>query len=157
LSGPSPVRIALVLVIGIVALVVGCIKVASAISAEQGHGTSGYFVAQRWACGGRYGCYWVGAFELPGGAVARTGMDFYGTDAGMTVGTIVPAVDTGDPFGVYQPHGSDLWTYSAGFLFLGVIALVGAAQMARSLRSGRMAGPAFGAASQQGSWPSSEL
>jgi hypothetical protein len=145
-----------VLVLGFVALVVGGIKVASAISAEQGHGTSGYFVAQRWECGGRSGCNWVGAFELPGGAVARTGMEFYGTDPGMTMGTIVPAVDTGDPFGVYQPHGSDLWEYGGGFLFLGVIGLAGAAQLARSRQSGRMAGSAIGAASQPGSWPGSE-
>lgn len=156
LRNPSPVRIAFLVVLGIFLLAVGGIRVASAISAEQGHGTAGYFVAQRWECGGRSGCDWVGAFELPGGALARTGTEFYGTDPGMTVGTIVPAVDTGDPFGVYQPHGSSLWAYGGGFLFLGVIALVGAAQLARSPRPERMPGPAIGAASQPGSWPGTE-
>jgi hypothetical protein len=153
LRNPGSVRIALAFVVGIFALVVGGIRIASAIGAEEGHGTAGYFVAQNWACGSRSGCNWVGEFELPGGAVARSGIEFYGNDPGMTVGTIVPAVDTGDPFGVYQPHGSNLWVYGGGFLFLGFVGLAGAALMARSLWSGRTAGPAIEAVGQPGSWP----
>ncbi len=133
-------------------LVVGGVQTASAISAEQGHGTAGYFVAQRWSCG-RSGCNWFGEFELPGGVVARSDAEFYGSDPGMTVGTVVPAVDTGDPFGVYQPRGSGLWEHGGGFLFLGVLLLGMAAFRARSLWSGRTAESAIAAVGEPGSWP----
>ena len=64
----------------------------------------------------------------------------------------LPAVDSGDPFGVSQPHGSDLWTHSGSFLFAGFLSLVVAALMARRLRSGRMAGPGLESAGQPESW-----
>jgi hypothetical protein len=150
-GNPSPIVLALVFVLGIVLLVLGGMQTASAISAEAGHGTAGYFVAQSWHCG-RSGCYWSGEFELSGGVVVRSDVEFYGSDPGMVAGGVVPAVDSGDPFGVYQPHGSDLWTHSGSFLFAGFLSLVVAALMARRLRSGRLAGPSIEAAGQPESW-----
>jgi hypothetical protein len=144
--------VALAFGLAIVVLVLGGMQVASARSAEAGHGTAGYFVAQNWHCG-RSGCYWYGNFELSAGVVTRSDVQFYGTDPGMAAGSVVPALDSGDPFGVYQPHDSDLWAHGASFLFLGILLLVAAALMARRLWSGRMAGPGIEAAGQPESWP----
>lgn len=153
LRSPSVAKLALLLVSAVVMLVLGGIRTASAIGAENGDGTAGYFVAQNYYCGGRPAlCNWVGQFQLAGGTVARSRTDFYGSDQDMTVGSVVPAVDTGDPFGVYQPHGSGLWTYSVTFLVLGLIALLGAAAMARSLWSGGTVGSASDGLGQPESW-----
>jgi hypothetical protein len=151
LSNPGPISVALALIIGIVGLVLGGIHIASAISASEGHGTAGYFVAQRLIYG-RSGTYWYGEFELRNGVVVRSGTEFYGSDANMTAGSVVPAVDTGDPFGVYQPHGTDIWSGGASFLFLGVIGLVTAALLARRLRSGGSAGSDVESADQLEPW-----
>ncbi|HUA42682.1 MAG TPA: hypothetical protein VMA32_14000 [Streptosporangiaceae bacterium] len=151
MSNPGPISVALALIIGIVGLVLGGIQVASAISASQGHGTAGYFVAQRLVYG-RSGIYWYGEFELRDGTVVRSGTEFYGSDASMTAGSVVPAVDTGDPFGVYQPHGTDSWSRGASFLFLGVIGLAAAAHLARRLRSGGSAGSDVDGAGQLEPW-----
>jgi hypothetical protein len=101
---------------------------------------------------GRSGTYWYGEFELPGGTVVRSGTEFYGSDTSMTAGSVVPAVDTGDPFGVYQPHGTDLWSRGASFLFLGVIGFAAAAHLARRLRSGGSAGSDVEGAGQLEPW-----
>ncbi|HTZ92030.1 MAG TPA: hypothetical protein VMB74_06525 [Streptosporangiaceae bacterium] len=129
--GPGPLSVALIFLLGIIAVALGGLKVASAVSAQDGHGIAGDFVAQRYGCG-RSGCQWTGEFEQDGVTV-RSGVEFYGSDPAMTVGSIVPALDTGDPFGVYQPHGSDLWTYggAVSFLFIGAVCLAVAVMAAR--------------------------
>lgn len=148
---PSSIAVALAFVLAIVVLVLGGMQVASARSAEAGHGTAGDFVAQSWHCG-RSGCYWYGDFELPGGVVTRSDVQFYGTDPGMVAGSVVPALDSGDPFGVYQPHDPDLWAHGGSFLVLGILLLVAAALMARRLWSGRKAWPGIEADRQPESW-----
>lgn len=146
----SPIYIAFAFLVGILGLVVGTIRMGPAISAAEGHGTHGYFVAQYQVCT-RNSCSWKGDFELSGGAVTRSHIRFYGSAPGMTAGTTVPAVDTGDPFGVYQPHSSQ-WLLALASLLLGVGFLVVAAQWARARWSGSSAGPELEAADQPGSW-----
>lgn len=50
-------------------LVIAAIKVGPDISAAEGHGMRGYFVAQTRNCD-QNGCDWSGQFRLPGGKFA---------------------------------------------------------------------------------------
>lgn len=50
-------------------LVIAAIKVGPDISAAEGHGMRGYFVAQTRNCDQK-GCDWSGQFRLPGGKFA---------------------------------------------------------------------------------------
>lgn len=144
-------HIAFAFLVAILGLVVGAVRMGPVISAAEGHGTRGYFVAQYQTCT-RNSCSWKGDFELPDGAVTRSHMRFYGSAPGMTAGTTVPAVDTGDPFGVYQPHSSQ-WLLALASLLVGVGFLVVAAQGARARWSGSGAGPGVETADQPASWP----
>lgn len=140
------------LVGAIVVLVFGSIHLRPTISAGLGHGTSGYFVAQSESCGGRGGCTWHGQFELPDGTVTRSSIAYNGSDPGMTVGTTVPALDTGDPTGVFQP-GSISWFWDVLVLLIAILVVVMSALRLRSLWSGgRNAGLATDGPGQSGSW-----
>jgi hypothetical protein len=146
----SPIHIAFAFLVAILGLVVGTIRMGPAISAAESHGTRGYFVAQYQTCT-RNSCSWKGDFELSDGAVTRSHIWFYGSAPAMTAGTTVPAVDTGDPFGVYQPHSSQ-WLLALGPLLLGVGFLLVAAQWARARWSASGAGPASETEDQPASW-----
>jgi hypothetical protein len=127
-------------------------EIGPAIGAAENHGTPGYFVAQGQRCG-KTSCTWYGEFELSGGAVARSSTAFYGSDAGMTEGTTVAAVDTGDPFGVYKQHGSRQWIETLIILLIGVSLLGWLTVTVLSRWSGRSgAAPASEAPDQPGSW-----
>lgn len=103
---PVPLRARLLFGIGL--LVHAGIIVGPAVSAAEGHGTRGYFVAQTLSCS-RRGCTWIGQFGLPGGQVTRSGVTFDGSESGMHAGSVVPALDTGDLTGVFPRHGDDKW------------------------------------------------
>jgi hypothetical protein len=107
--------IAATLALGAIMLLYGAISIGPAISAAEGHGTKGYFVAQSLNCG-RHGCNWSGEFRLPDGQVTRTGVGFTGGDTGMHVGTVVPALDTGGLFDVFPRHGDTSWLLSLALL-----------------------------------------
>jgi hypothetical protein len=96
------------LLLGIALLVVAGIGIGPAVSAARGHGTRGYFVARTERCD-RNGCSWRGLFRLPGGQVTRRGVSFFGSESGMHAGNVVPALDTGDPVGVFPRHGDKSW------------------------------------------------
>jgi hypothetical protein len=102
------VVLVLIPVIGLSALVGGAISIVPAVRAAAGHGTRGYFVAGSEFCG-RYGCSWAGEFKLPGGRVTRRDVTFDGSHHGMRVGSVVPALDTGDASDVFPRHGSRRW------------------------------------------------
>jgi hypothetical protein len=123
-----------------------------AVSAAQGHGIRGYFVAES-GCGS---CgEWHGVFELADGKVIKTDADFAGRDPGMAVGSTVPALDTGAVHNVFPRHGANEWELVAGLLG-GCIAALGGwawavlirprqvrARRARQLFGASPAGPAF--------------
>jgi hypothetical protein len=123
-----------------------------AVSAAEGHGIRGYFVA-RSGCGS---CgEWHGVFELPDGKVIKADADFAGRDPGMAVGSRVPALDTGAVHSVFPRHGANEWQLAAG-LVGGCIAGLGVwawavlirprqlrARRARQLLGASRAGPAF--------------
>jgi hypothetical protein len=117
---PVPLRARLFF--GIVLLVHASIIVGPAVSAAEGHGTSGYFVAQTQSCG-RHGCTWIGQFRLPGGQITRSGVTFDGDESGMRAGSVVPALDSGDLTGVFPRHGDDSWllALAEGVIGIGVV------------------------------------
>lgn len=97
----------------------GAIGIGPAVSAAMGHGTRGYFVAQRPNCG-KGGCTWSGQFRLPDGEITRHGTQLLASDPGMTAGAVVPALDTGDPFEVFPRDGSRQWLQPSLFLLFGI-------------------------------------
>ena len=107
------------LAVGVVVVVFVGVSIGPAISAAQGHGTRGYFVAQSESCG-RHGCTWRGEFRLPDGQVTRNDVGFEGSYASMQVGSVVPALDTGDFSNVFPRHGSTSWLFE---LAAGVFAI----------------------------------
>ena len=117
------------LAVAIFLLVYGGIGLGPAVSAAQGHGTRGYFVAQSESCDSHNVCTWSGEFKLPNGTVARTNVGFVGSDSAMVQGTVIAALDTGDPTSVYQADSSDQWIQPAVFLLMGVLLLLGFGRM----------------------------
>lgn len=125
--------------LGIFLLVDGGIHIGPAVSAAEGHGIHGYFVAQNESCSssddGDDSCSWSGEFKLLNGTVTRTNVSFVGSDSSMQEGTVVPALDTGDRSSVYQAGSIDQWIQPALFLLFGagfIVALIVA--MIRALR-----------------------
>src|SRR6266567_4975646 len=62
----GPVANVIKLVAGTALVVFMGVSIGPALSAAQGHGTRGFFVAQTESCG-RHGCTWTGKFRLPDG------------------------------------------------------------------------------------------
>ncbi len=116
---PGPAARAIRLVVGIGLVVLMGVSLGPAVSAAEGHGTRGYFVAQAESCG-RHGCSWSGLFRLPGGQVTRTGVTFDGSYPGMHIGSVVPALDSGDFSNVFPRHGSDSWLFDLAEGVLGI-------------------------------------
>jgi hypothetical protein len=106
-------------------LIEGSINLGPAVSASQGHGIHGFFVAQAESCDNNGGCTWTGEFKLPDGTVTRTGVRFVGSDPSMREGTVVPALDTGGHSRVYQASSSAQWIEPAVLLVLGLLFLAG--------------------------------
>jgi hypothetical protein len=75
------------LVIGLILVVIASINIGPALSAFQGHGTRGYFVAESHDCSS-HGCTWDGRFQLPDGRVTRSSVSFVGSYLGMHVGSV---------------------------------------------------------------------
>ncbi len=109
-----PVLLKVCLPVLLVALAVAAGReLGPAVSAAEGHGIRGYFVAESGcrSCG-----EWHGVFELPGGKVLKADADFAGRDPGMTVGSRVPALDTGAVHNVFPRHGANEWELAAWLL-----------------------------------------
>jgi hypothetical protein len=121
LSGPAASFVKLA--VGVVLVLVMSLSIGPAISAAQGHGTRGYFVAQTENCG-RHSCTWRGQFRLPDGQVTRGGVSFDGSYPSMHAGSMVPALDTGDFSNVFPRHGSVSWLVDLAAGVFG-IALIG--------------------------------
>ena len=118
LSGPAGMGARLLA--GLVLVIFMGVGLGPAISAAQGHGTRGYFVAQTQDCSARHGCTWSGEFRLPDGQVTRQGVTFDGSYPAMRVGSVVPALDTGDVSAVFARRGSNSWL---GHLAMGVVGI----------------------------------
>jgi hypothetical protein len=118
-----------------------------AISAAEGHGIHGYFVAKSGCstCG-----EWHGVFELPDGQVIKTNASFAGRYPRMAVGSRVPALDTGAVHNVYPRHGANVWQLAAGLLG-GSIAGLGVWAWAVLIRPRRVRRRQLLGASQAGS------
>jgi hypothetical protein len=106
----GPAARAIKLVAGIALVVLMGVSIGPAVSAAEGHGTRGYFVAHSESCG-RHGCSWSGLFRLPGGQVSRRDVTFNGSYPGMHIGSVVPALDSGDFSNVFPRHGSNSWLF----------------------------------------------
>jgi hypothetical protein len=115
--------------LGVFLVIYGGIHIGPAVSAAEGHGIHGYFVAQNESCDsgddGDDSCSWSGEFKLPDGTVTRTNVTWVGSDSSMEQGTVVPALDTGDRSSVYQVGSIDQWVQPALFLLFGVFCFVG--------------------------------
>jgi hypothetical protein len=135
--------------LGIFLLVDGGIHIGPAVSAAEGHGIHGYFVARNESCDsgddGDDSCSWSGEFKLANGTVTRTNVTFVGSDSAMEQGTVVPALDTGDRSSVYQVNSIDQWIQPALFLLFGAIFIVGLVwTLFRALRRRAAARRAYG-------------
>ena len=97
------------IVVGLIMLVWGAALLRPAISAAEGHGTPGYFVAQSQSCNNHGNCSWSGEFRLPDGQVTRTGVGIDENDSDMVTGSVVPALDTGDTGEVFPRSGDRSW------------------------------------------------
>jgi hypothetical protein len=116
-SGPVPW-----LVVGAVVFLVAVIGLGPAISAAEGHGTRGNFVAQTYDC--HRSCHWKGKFELPDGQITRLSVEYSGDETGMHAGTKVRALDTGDLTTVFAGHGSTTWVANVVELALAIPVIV---------------------------------
>jgi hypothetical protein len=126
--------------IGIALLVLSAINFGADASRALGDDTRGYFVAQAQKCDA-YGCAWRGQFKLPGGRVILHNVSFDGSEASMHAGSVVPALDSGDPRHVLALHGNvswlgDLAIGSAGALLTGWQARKWARRLWRRYRAG---------------------
>lgn len=61
---------------------------------------------------------------LPGGMVTRRGVGFTGDESGMQAGTVVPALDTGDPIAVFPRHGDRNWLGDVVIAAIAIIMIV---------------------------------
>jgi hypothetical protein len=117
-----------VLAFGILLAFVGAFQLRAALSAAAGTGTRGYFVVKGQSCSfsshGAKSCSWSGYFRLPDGTITRFGVGFEGSHPDFRAGTVVAALDTGDPFHVFQPHGSVRWLGPSGYIATGVLFIV---------------------------------
>ena len=134
-GGRKPPGPLLWLAFGVAILVASAIGFGPSISAAEGHGTRGYFVARTQTCD-RGGCSWGGQFRLPGGKVTRSGVGFSGNESGMRAGTVVPALDAGDRHVVFARHGDLTWL---GDLITAAIAMAIIALAIRKLLKRRRA------------------
>jgi hypothetical protein len=109
--------------LGLVILAIGCILLPPAISAAQGHGVRGVFVAEQYVTStNRYGQsgFWVGSFTAANHSVEANNVDYndppFPVRAGSKLSALYPGGDE-----VFAPHGSSAW------LGLLVLTLAGAA------------------------------
>jgi hypothetical protein len=138
----APVGMGFSFAIGMALLLGGALNIGPAISAAEGHGTHGYYIARDYYCTGRHSsyCQWKGDFATrPGGPAVRTDVEFKGhLPAGIHAGEVVPAVDAGSPFEVFQPGNRAAWLGALALIVLGgiwVLAMAGLIVM--RFRSGR--------------------
>jgi hypothetical protein len=100
-------------------------EIGPAVSAAQGDGIHGFFVARSQNCSSwPDACTWSGDFRLTNGTITRTTVEFVGSDPGIRAGSAVRAIDTGNPSSVYLVNGSGQWLGPAGELTLGGFLLV---------------------------------
>jgi hypothetical protein len=115
---------------GIFVILLGSFEINYELNLAASPGKHGYFIAQYQACGvhlraGPPRCYWFGEFERADRLMIREGVIFQGNHRAFVQGTVVHAVDTGDPVSVYQPQhratqlATPVLTAAAGaFIFL---------------------------------------
>src|SRR5215469_9245178 len=119
------VVIGIVVLIGVVFLIAGSVQIGPAYAAAHGHGTRGYFVAVRTnRCDQNRHCSWDGTFRSWNGRDVRADVQLDGTWSGVTAGTKIPALDSGDPFAVYPRTGSGQWYEDLIWLALGTLIVV---------------------------------
>jgi hypothetical protein len=109
-------------VIALIGLLMGASDLGPAWQAKAGSGTPGTFTADHEECG-RRSCTWHGDFVATEGG-GRTDVILYDTPDGVTVGSAVPARDTGARKGVFSTAGGSTWLLVTGLTVAGVIAAV---------------------------------
>jgi hypothetical protein len=111
-AGRALIRYVVPVVLLVVA-VAGSLATYRAVEAAEGHGTNGYFVDVSNA---------RGEFQLPDGQVTRPHVTFADPPAGLSPGTVLPALDTGDATYVFTRHGSRHWITDTGILAFVLVA-----------------------------------
>jgi hypothetical protein len=101
-------------------IVAGAIGLGPALAAAEGHGTTGYFVAEFQNCN-KSDCGWSGNFMTSDGQVTRLNVGFQGPHGTLHAGDRLAALDTGDPSGVYARHGSRDWIGDLAAIVVGAI------------------------------------
>jgi hypothetical protein len=109
-------------VFGVLFLIVGAVEIGPAVTAAQGHGAAGYFVAEAEHCG-KGGCSWTGDFVGRDNRVTRQNVGFMGPHGVLYRGDRLAALDTGAPGAVYARHGSRDWLGDLALLVAGALVL----------------------------------
>jgi len=137
-----PVSVGLCLVFGVLILLAGALNLGPAVSAAEGHGTHGYYIARNFVCVDGYRthtCEWKGDFvSRPGGPALRSYVEFKGhLPSNIHEGEAVPAVDTGAPSEVFQPGNLYSWFFALALtVFGGLFVLATAALIVIRFKSG---------------------
>lgn len=96
--------------IGLGILAAGCILLVPAISAAQGHGIPGVFVAEQYVSGGgRYESgYWLGTFKASDRRLVVQNVDYNEPPSALRAGRELAALYPGGSE-VFAPHDSSAW------------------------------------------------
>lgn len=117
--------LAILPVAGLVMVVVGAVEIGPAYAAAHGHGTPGYFTAvSKTSCVRPTSCSWTGTFTSLNLRDIRNNVRMDGSWTYVEPGTMIPALDSGDPFAVFPRLGSTRWHEDVGFLAIGSIILM---------------------------------
>jgi hypothetical protein len=112
-------------VTGLLMVVVGAVEIGPAYAAAHGHGTLGYFTAvSKGDCVRGTYCTWTGTFASLNLRDVRNNVRMDGSWIHVKAGTMIPALDSGDPFVVFPRHGSTRWHEDVSFLAIGAIILM---------------------------------
>jgi hypothetical protein len=132
-----PAAVAALVVLLAASAVVTAVTGVSALEGALGHGTAGYFVAQRYSCDGSYyqDCGWSGLFERASGQAIASGVAYQGNNAGIRAGTRVPVIEPpGDDAGIVLPSRRN-WAWAADMVaalgVTGIAALISVVALRR--------------------------
>lgn len=109
----------LVGLMGLVFMIVGCILLPPAISAAEGHGVHGVFIADQYVpAQPRRPSYWLGTFTASDHRLVVAHVGYNNPPRALHEGTELPALYPGGAT-VFAPHNSSAWFGDVVFTFIG--------------------------------------
>jgi hypothetical protein len=107
--------------IGLVITAIGCTLLPPAISAAEGHGIRGVFVAEKYVSGsGRESSgTWIGSFRASNHQLVLLHVDYNEPPSSLRAGSELPALYPGGSE-VFAPHGSSAWLHDLVVTLVGV-------------------------------------